>query len=86
MDRTFDEDGYTVTVIEEGQRRAYGDSYYTYDITPPANATTEQVRAFCETLRASKPKKDAQWYEGQTLAFEKRGETWRYQVCEAYTS
>jgi hypothetical protein len=85
MSYTFKKDGYEVTMIEGGQRRQYGDSYYTYDVTPPAGASADQVRAFCQTLRASKPKQEAQWYEGQTLAFEKRGETWRYQVVEAYT-
>jgi hypothetical protein len=83
--QTFEKDGYEIEIIEGGQRRRYGDSYYTYDVTPPPAATEEQVRAFCQELRASKLPQEAQWCEGQTLAFEKRGTTWRYQVREPYT-
>lgn len=62
---------FKVKTIECGQRRSYGDSYYTYEVE--SDRSVNEVRAFCmNVLKPSYEKKDMpNPFAGELLEFKK---------------
>lgn len=98
IDRQKDKtiDGVTFTNTHSGQKRAYGDTFYEYDVTSALPA--EEVERVCrEKVYEAMPKSEWQVEyrkPGSSMehafrshyTFEKRGEgRYFYQVCQLYT-
>jgi len=88
---------FEVETIEAGQRRAYGDSYYDYNVT--SKLSEDMVKRFCtKVLRPSYPRSEMpDPFAGQLIKFEKitdnnkgdflssKPETYKYKCTSMYT-
>lgn len=88
----FTQDGIEAVKTHSGQKEAYGDSYYEYDVT--SELPEEEVEKFCSE-KLSKAIPYSQWKAENTsmcnhfrsyYKFTKRGEgKYFYQVTNSYT-
>ena len=90
---------FSVESLESGQRKAYGDSYYSYKVT--SNRNESDIKAFCtKVLRPSYPKSEMpDPFAGELLEFkrltdnnkdrtiydERKDETYSYKLRTEYT-
>lgn len=89
---------FEVECIESGQRRAYGDSFYSYKVT--SDLLEKKVKLFCMNIlkRSYKEENMPNWASGKLLEFKKvtnnnekgsilkrEKETYLYKVKKEYT-